>query len=999
MASAARQIGTNTIDEQVLGLVRAVLTELGSHQAARAATLQSSFERDLGLGSLERVELLVRVESRFQVQLPDEIAQRAETPAEWAEWVRALRDDHPTAAPKQRYRIVQPSREANPASESAKTLVDILHHHAEIDPNRVHLHLPEDDTGEDITYGQLFERASRVAASLRAGGLRRKETVAIMLPTCADFFYAFYGVILAGGIAVPIYPPARPDKIEEYVHRQVLILRNAGVRFLISFEQARVVSEVMRLNIPSLLAVTSVEDLSRGSARLPSAGVIPADTAFIQYTSGSTGDPKGVVLSHANILANVRGIGWAVKFRPSDIVVSWLPLYHDMGLIGSWLFSVYFGAPITVLSPLAFLSRPERWLWALHDSHGTLCPAPNFSYEMCARKIPDQALEGLDLSAWRIAINAGEAVLPDTLERFARRFEPYGFQREAFVPCYGLAESSVALAFPPIDRRPVVDAIRRDVFEREGRAVPVEPGEQLAASKVLRYVANGRALPEHEIKLVDDDGREVAERTTGRVLFRGLSQTTGYFRNPEATAAVTKEDGWMDSGDLGYFAGGELYITGRVKDLIIKGGHNITPQEVEAAAAETPGVRKGCVAAFGVVDAKTGTERFVVAAETRATASDELARIEAGIIHNVGLMVGTPPDKVVLVPPQSIPKTSSGKIRRNETRSLFERGELAARKRPPWLQIVRLWLRNVDAWAASRLRRSVASLRRRGNSVAFAGTAVMGGILVRLAPGSNMAWKIMQPWARLGLRLNGERYAAPNGEPWAAPNGEPAAARQARQVSQATQAAQDQQATQAGQAGQVSPAAVLMASRAGRLDPLVLAAALPQRFLFSDSAALAGLTRATQFLLRPLVISPTNGPINGLSNPKGKGQAQPSNVTGGGSLQQAIRRALEEGCSVLVFPESALGAAPYQSRFRLDAIRAAAETSSPIYPVTVRGTPGHALGFGDDDRDEELRGDGLARGMRAEVRVGEPVRPRAGDDHAAIRQQVRARIAGLYDEV
>jgi fatty-acyl-CoA synthase len=949
MATATRQIETSAIDEQVLELVREVLTELGSHQAVRAATLHSSFERDLGLGSLERVELLVRVEGRFKVQLPDEIAQKAETPAEW---VQALRDGHAAKAPKQRYQIVQPSREANPAPESAKTLVDILRHHVEIDPSRIHIHLLEDETGQDITYGQLLERASHVAASLRAGGLRRKETVAIMLPTCADFFYAFYGVILAGGIAVPIYPPARPDKIEEYVHRQVLILRNAGVRFLISFEQARVVSEVMRLNIPSLLAVTSVEELSRGGGRLPSAGVIPDDTAFIQYTSGSTGDPKGVVLSHANILANVRGIGWAVKFRPSDIVVSWLPLYHDMGLIGSWLFSVYFGAPMTVFSPLAFLSRPERWLWALDDSHGTLCPAPNFAYEMCARKIPDQALEGLDLSAWRIAINAGEAVLPDTLDRFARRFEPYGFRREAFVPCYGLAESSVALAFPPIDRHPVVDAIRRDVFEREGRAVPVEPAGSLPASKVLRYVANGRALPQHEIKLVDDEGREVAERMMGRVLFRGLSKTSGYFRNPEATKAVTTEDGWMDSGDLGYWADGELYITGRVKDLIIKGGHNITPQEVEAAAAEAPGVRKGCVAAFGVVDPETGTERFVVAAETRATASDELARIEAGIIHNVGMMVGTPPDKVVLVPAQTIPKTSSGKIRRNETRSLYERGELAAGTQPPWLQIVRLWLRNVDAWAGSRLHRFVGGLRRGGNSVAFAGTAVLGGVCVHLVPSGQMTWRMIRPWAQLGVRLKGGHRAARN----------------------------DEQAP--------ATPAVLMASRTGPLDPLVLAAALPQRFVFQDSAALVGLPRSAAFLLRPLVAPAINGLINGLHLP---------DSYAGGALQQVVRRALEDRCSVLVFPDSAPGAAPYRSRFRLDVIRAAAETSSPIYPVAVRERPARAPDSFDEDRDKESDGDGLARPQQAEVHVGEPVLPEADDDYAAVRQQVRERIARLYD--
>src|SRR6266567_68886 len=491
------QAPTNSIEEQTLGIIRELLAELGSDRAARTISLHSSFERDLGLESLARVELLLRCETRFHARLPDEIAQRAETPAEW---VQALRNGHAaaTGAAKTRYRIEQPTREAPSAPESARDWAQVLRHHAEVEPDRAQIHLLDRDSGEDITYGQLLETASTVAAGLVARGLERDETVAIMLPTCADFFYAFFGVVLAGGIAVPIYPPARPDKIEEYVRRQVAILRNAQVRFLIGFDEVKGIARIMRLSIPSLVDMTTVEALRQegaaASGRLATPD--PSDTAFIQYTSGSTGDPKGVVLSQANVLSNVRGIGWAVQFRPTDVVVSWLPLYHDMGLIGSWLFSVYFGAPNTIFSPLAFLSRPERWLWALHDSRGTLCPAPNFSYELCARKIPDDALEGLDLSRWRVAINAGEAVLPETLARFAERFAPYGFRPESYVPCYGLAESSVALAFPPVNRQPVIDVIRRGAFESEGKAVPAEPAAD-GDPKVLRFVANGRPLPEH----------------------------------------------------------------------------------------------------------------------------------------------------------------------------------------------------------------------------------------------------------------------------------------------------------------------------------------------------------------------------------------------------------------------------------------------------------------------------------------------------------------------
>ncbi|MBI3697454.1 MAG: AMP-binding protein, partial [Acidobacteria bacterium] len=620
--STSTQIAPHVVEEQILDIVRDLLRELGSQQAAAGASLHSSFDRDLGLGSLERVELLVRCEARFDVQLPDEIAQEAETPAEW---VRAILDGGARETVQTRYRIIPPAREAPPAPDSAQTLVEVLRHHAEIEPDRIHIHLPEDESGQDITYRGLLETATAVATGLIALGLERDQTVAIMLPTCADFFFAFFGVQLAGGIPVPIYPPARPDKIEEYVRRQIRILHNAEVRFLITFDRVKAVSQLMGLNIPSLVAVTSVEALRGAGAGLAARAGAPSDTGFIQYTSGSTGDPKGVVLSQDNILANVRGIGHSVQVRPTDVVVTWLPLYHDMGLIGSWLFSLYYATPITVLSPLAFLSRPERWLWALHDARGTLCPAPNFSYELCARKIPDRAIEGLDLSAWRVAINAGEAVLADTLVRFTERFSRYGFKPESWVPCYGLAESSVALVFPPINRRPVIDTIRREVFESSGRAEPAAPGE----SNVVSFVTNGSPMPFHEVRIVDAENRDVGERVQGRLLFRGLSMTAGYYRDPQATAAAITPDGWMDSGDLAYWASGELYITGRVKDCIIKSGRNIVPQEVEVAASEVAGVRRGCVAAFGIADSDTGTERLVVVAETRATRDEELRRIEA----------------------------------------------------------------------------------------------------------------------------------------------------------------------------------------------------------------------------------------------------------------------------------------------------------------------------------------------------------------------------------
>lgn len=927
MATTPPQVGGSSIEEKVLDIVRELLTELGSERAAHMATLHSSLERDLGLGSLERVELLVRSEARFNTHLPDEIAQQADTPADL---VRAVLEGGREKPAKTRYRIVQPTREAPPPPSNAGTLVDVLRRHVEIEPDRAHIHLLEEDWGQDITYRQLFVSSSKVAAGLRAAGLKPNDCVAIMLPTCAEFFQAFFGVMLAGGIAVPIYPPARPDKIEEYVRRQVAILRNAEVRFLIGFDRVKVVSKIMRLSIPSLIDATTVEALREAGEQAPKVVADAAETAFIQYTSGSTGDPKGVVLKHSNILANVQGIGHSVRVRPTDIGVSWLPLYHDMGLIGSWLFCLYYAVPITVLSPLAFLTRPERWLWALSDSKGTLCPAPNFAYELCSRKIPDSAIEGLDLSAWRVAINAGEAVHPETLAHFAERFRPYGFRPESYVPCYGLAESTVALAFPPIDRPPVIDTIRRGLFETEGRAVPADPGD----SNVVRFVANGRPMPGHEIRLADEEGNTLGERLQGRLYFRGPSMTSGYFRNPKATAAIMTEDGWMDSGDLAYWANGEIFVTGRLKDCIIKSGRNIVPQEVEAAAAAVTGVRRGCIAAFGTVDEGTGTERLVVAAETRATHAEDLEQIEAAVVEKIDSVLGIPPDHVVLLPPHAIPKTSSGKIRRNETRLLYLSGKLKRSQRPPWMQIFRLRFEHFGSWLGLALRRPSTRLRRGYTSALMLGAAAVTGMLARLAPGRKT--KIVQWGAHFLLTSSGKKVSVRGWENL--PNGKPS---------------------------------ILVANRAGLFDPLVLAAALGSPFLVSDSAALDPMPGAARFLLRPLLVPRLDGNV----------------LPPGGRLRDRIRQALEKGYSVAVFPDSAVGAPAHQSRFRLDALQAAASLDCSIVPVGLTGT------------EELFEINRRARRRAARVAVGEPVgRAVAGPSGVIeLRERVRGAIGKLCE--
>jgi len=365
-----------------------------------------------------------------------------------------------------------------------------------------------------------------------------------------------------------------------------------------------------------------------------------------------------------------------------------------MGLIGAWLTLLHFGTPLVVMSPLAFLTRPERWLQAFHKHRGTISAAPNFAYELCVRKIADKDIQGVDLSNWRAALNGAEPVNPETLERFANRFASYGFRREAQLPVYGLAEASLAVTVPPLNRGPLIDRVERGTFTAQGRAVPAAPNDETA----IAFVSSGKPVPRHEVLIVDDHGNEVVERTEGFLWFRGPSATGGYYRNPKATeallprgaASVDGEYAWVDSGDRAYRADGEIYVTGRVKDIIIKGGRNLYPHEVEELASRAEGIRRGCIVAFGLTDEVTGTEKLVVVAETHEHDARQIATLAARVTDLVSQGLGLPPDRVELIPPGSIPKTSSGKLRREETKQLYIAGTLSASRAPAWLQIARL---------------------------------------------------------------------------------------------------------------------------------------------------------------------------------------------------------------------------------------------------------------------------------------------------------------------
>ncbi len=674
------------IEETLLNIVKEFIAEFKSDLALHTLSLQSELEA-LGIDSLGRVELFLRIERTFAVSLPDDLMATAKNLQDIA---KALETAKP-ATHERKGEFVSGLEASRLDPSHATNLLEVLLRHAALEPNRPHIYL-QDDKGEEeiITYGALLEEARKVAGGLLALGLQRHETVAIMLPTSRQFFEAFMGIMLAGGIPVPIYPPIRADKIEEYALRAATILNSAEARILITFSQVETLSKLLRVFVKSMKAVTLVDTLKTSKERLSNLKIANDEAAMIQYTSGSTSDPKGVLLSHHNLLSNIRATGKAVNLQPNDVGISWLPLYHDMGLIGAWFSSLYFGFPVTIMSPLTFLARPERWLWAIHYHRGTLSAGPNFAYELCVRKIDDRDIEGLDLSAWRLAFNGAEEVKPKTLERFIKRFEPYGFKAESFYPVYGLAESSVALAFPPLYRGPKIDVIARVPFEKEGRAIPCLPTE----SPCLEFVCCGKAIPDHEIRIVDEEGRELGERQVGSLHFSGPSSMQGYYRNPEATRAIYHE-GWLDSGDLAYMAEGEIYITGRKKDIIVKAGRNIYPQEIEEVAAQVSGIRKGCVIAFGVLDPRWGTEKLVIVAETIAERSKDRDEIALEVNEKVSVVLGIPPDEILLVAPKTIPKTSSGKLQRSACKRMYLEGSLKRSGMPAWLQMTKLYLISV----------------------------------------------------------------------------------------------------------------------------------------------------------------------------------------------------------------------------------------------------------------------------------------------------------------
>ena len=459
MTTDAPQPAAREMSARLLDLVRRVTEELHPGRKLRRVGLDSSLDKDLGLDSLGRAELITRLEKAFGVALPESLLASAETPRDLLRAVGAAGRSPKVESTAELEPLAAPLDEADAVPHDARTLVEVLEWHVERHPDRRHVaFLPGDGVVEELTYGGLLERAKRVAAGLEAAGLEPGQAAGLMLPSGLDYFASFFGVLLAGAVPVPLYPPARPSQLEDHLRRQAGILDTAQARVLVAMPEVLPLARLVKAQVPTLARVVTVEELN-ATTTAPRRPVLKEDdVAFLQFTSGSTSDPKGVILTHANLLANLRAIDGSIELGPDDTVVSWLPLYHDMGLIGAWMGSLYFAMQLVLMSPLAFLTRPARWLKAVHKYRGTLSAAPNFAYELCLKKIDDDEIEGLDLSSWRASLNGAEPVSPETIRRFTERFAALRLQagRHAAglrpgreLPRRGLS----ALGSRPADRR------------------------------------------------------------------------------------------------------------------------------------------------------------------------------------------------------------------------------------------------------------------------------------------------------------------------------------------------------------------------------------------------------------------------------------------------------------------------------------------------------------------------------------------------------------------
>ncbi len=544
-----------------------------------------------------------------------------------------------------------------------RTFVEVLRDNA-VYADKAYTFVRYDGEERRISFRQMWQIACQRASKLRQLGLRKGDRVAIILPEPDTFVMAFIGALTGGLVPVPMYPPLTLAKMEAYGDTVRHILRASGAKALVTVPglSAMLAPHLVGAADGADVMVIDETELMGPLPERPQAPcqLLPTDLAFLQFTSGSTRKPKGVMVTHANLSANAHAIMFdGLRVNRNDRGVSWLPLYHDMGLIGFVIAPLFAQIEVKFLPTLNFIRRPALWLDAIDEFRASITFAPNFAYALAARAIKQEQSKAWDLSCVKAFGCGAEPILPDTIQSFLSRFADNGLKPETILPCYGLAEATLAVAFAGIDEPLKVDVLDSEKM-KDGLALPSSVG------RTTEVVSCGHAFPGHELAIVDDQGTRLGDRQVGEVLLRGPSVTQGYFRAEAETAQVFR-NGWLHTGDLGYLVDGELFVCGRAKDLIIVNGKNYYPQDVERIAARVHGVRPDQAIAFARRGAN-GSEHCVVVIEV-VKGDNDIVQGAAAIIQRVRTDLGVPVAEVVFIERNSMPKTSSGKVRRRETKA------------------------------------------------------------------------------------------------------------------------------------------------------------------------------------------------------------------------------------------------------------------------------------------------------------------------------------------